>query len=167
VAEVTWTAQRPLDIALMASGLAVMLCGWLALRRVRGCAVPDDRPVVVGAGRFVRRQSLIPAVLCGFMAAIFIDWIWLAPALLVWALAVVVTPTRAPQLVGLLGAGAVVYVGFAVIAVSRNEQLGASAGWPARFEAFHPWTLLGVILLVSSVLMSPTTSSRRSLVDDR
>jgi arabinofuranan 3-O-arabinosyltransferase len=43
-----------------------------------------------------------------------------------------------------------------VLWVVRSERPFPNAGWPARFEYLHGWTLLGVVLVVGAALCSPS-----------
>ena len=156
-----WTAQRTLNIALMASVLGLLACIALVVadRRRDGDAlvpVPVPRPFppsqwgteVVGAAT---------VIVTTLASALLIGWIWGVVAL---ALSLVAFALRRQRLLALVGFLIVVAAQcYVVLAVRRNRPF-PGAGFPDHFEWLHPWTLLGVVLLTCSALVPGR--SRRS-----
>ncbi len=160
----TWTAQRPLSIALLVSLLSVLALVAAVIvdrrRAVDGIVdgiVVDAAPVLdPGGSAWSRRQAVgtVAATVVG--AALLIGWIWAPVALLAVAPAIVV---RRSRLVGWVGVAIVVVAGLVVTSVVRSERPFPNAGWPIRFEWLHGWTLLGVILIACSALFARDTRS--------
>ena len=156
----TWTAQRPLSIALLASLLSVLvLVAVVIVDRRRGDdeRLVDAPPVLVPVGStWTRRQTLATVGATVVAAALLIGWAWAPIALLVAIPAIVV---RRSRLVGWTGIAIVVAAGLVVTAVVRSERPFPNAGWPIRFEWLHGWTLLGVILITCSALFARDSRS--------
>ncbi len=158
----TWTAQRPLSIALLASLLSVLaLVGAVVVDRRRTVddsevgSVVDAAPVLDPVGSAWSRRPAIATVGASVVAAaLLIGWTWAPIALLVVVPAIVV---RRSRLVGWVGVAIVVAAGGVVTSVVRSERPFPDAGWPIRFEWLHGWTLLGVILITCSALFARDT----------
>ncbi len=159
---VTWTAQRPLNIAFVLSALGALLAiALVALDRRRA----DDADDVARAPRLATladqptRRIALATVGAGVVAAaLFIGWAWALVALLLGVPTVVL---RRNRLLAAIGTALVLGVSAVVIVVVRTDRPFPGAGWPIRFEWLHGWTLLGVVLLTVSTLFA-TDARRRS-----
>ena len=156
----TWTAQRPLSIALLASLLSVLVLVAVVIvdrRRVDDERLVDAPPVLVPVGSaWSRRQTLATVGAVVVAAALLIGWAW-APIALVAAIPAIVV--RRSRLVGWTGIAIVVAAGLVVTAVVRSDRPFPNAGWPIRFEWLHGWTLLGLILITCSALFARDSRS--------
>jgi arabinofuranan 3-O-arabinosyltransferase len=157
--EFDWPVQRSLTIAFALTALAVLVCLILLFRDRRRSDDVDSVAVRVRERRPTVRTLSIAAVVSVLGAALFIDWVWAIPAVLVWAVAIAIGPRWANRVVGSVGATLIIGAGLIVTNVVRSEAPFPDAGWPARFEWLHAWTLLGVVLIVGSAL---STSRRES-----
>lgn len=151
----SWTAQRPLTIALFASLLSVLALVALVIvdrRRDGDATLPVRTPAIDPAGpAWSRNAAVATAGTTIVAAALLIGWMWAPIAAIALAPAFVLRRSRIAGWVGVaivLGAGAV------VTSVVRSERPFPNAGWPVRFEWLHGWTLLGVILLTCSALFA-------------
>jgi arabinofuranan 3-O-arabinosyltransferase len=152
--EVEWTAQQPLNIAVLLSALFALACIGLIVwdrRRdddpapvvpklaIAGASISGfDRPVVVGG---------LAALLGG---GLFIGWAWGVAAGVIWVAAAAAHRVR---LVGWLGWAIVTGSGLVVTWVVRADRPFPNAGWPVRFEWLHGWTLLGIVLITCAALV--------------
>ncbi|HAP74737.1 MAG TPA: hypothetical protein DCR14_01480 [Acidimicrobiaceae bacterium] len=155
---VTWTAQRPVTLAIYASILAVLVCVGLAVgRRRRWSATPtaashDDPPRFSRSvlAPTSRRTAVVAALAMMALTALLISP--RTPLLLATVMAVAVAVTRRPRL-----AGAVAWLGMGLIAAlivvhQRLERYPADAAWPSRWDNLHrPGLLVVVLLLVSCI----------------
>lgn len=152
--EVSWTAQRPLNIAFLLSALFALACIVLIVwdrRRESDPTVVTPKVVVVGSGRSGFERPVIvggAAALIG--GALFVGWIWGLAAGVIWAAAAGI---RRVRLVGWLGWGIVIAGGLVVTWVVRSERPFPNAGWPVRFEWLHGWTMLGIVLITAAALV--------------
>ena len=162
---VSWTAQRPLNIAFALSALGALLAiALVAFDRRRA----DDAIDAAQAGRPPRfadladrptRRAVALTVGVGVVAtALFVGWAWALAALLLGIPAVIL---RRNRLLAVVGAAIVLGAGLVVVVVVRTDRPYPGAGWPVRFEWLHGWTLLGVVLLTVSTLFA-TDARRRS-----
>jgi arabinofuranan 3-O-arabinosyltransferase len=156
-----WTAQRTLNIALMASVLGLLACIALVVadRRRDGDAlvpvpVPRPFPPSQWGTEAVGAATVIVTTLA---SAVLIGWIWGVVAL---ALSLVAFGLRRQRLLALVGFLIVVAAQCYVVLVVRRNRPFPGAGFPDHFEWLHPWTLLGVVLLTCSALVPGR--SRRS-----
>lgn len=151
----TWTAQRTLTVALLASMLAVIAALAIVVldrRRDGDALVPAAPPLLDPPSRWADDPLGIPTVAVTTVAsALLIGWVWAAVA---GAVCAAVWFTRRRRLLGLVGLAIVVAAQCVVVVVVRQDRPYPNAGFPARFEWIHPWTLLGVVLLTCSALMS-------------
>lgn len=145
VVEIRWPVQRQLDIAFLLTALAVLACiGLLAWRRRQADDAPADTATTTAATKAA--PTWASAAVSVAASAILIDWIWAVPVAAVWAASLLLRRQRIVAWVGVaVIAGSAVIVTYVV----RSEGLFPDAGWPVRFEWLHPWTLVGVALLVS------------------
>jgi len=155
--EIEWNAQRPLDVALALSALAVIICLALIFAdRRRDDDLERLAPARIGTSTSAPAPLALSSVLVGGLvtvvaSALLIGWEWAIPAAVVWIGA---TAVRRPGLAGWIGAATVIVAGVIVAWVVRVERPIPDAGWPIRFEWLHPWTLLGVVLLSCSTLLA-------------
>ncbi len=159
---VSWTAQRPLNVAFVLSGLAVLLAIALVIVDRRRA---DDADAIARAPSLARwsdqpsRRAAVLTVGAGVVAsALFVGWAWALAALLLGVPGILL---RRSRLLAAIGAALVLGVSVVVIAVVRADRPFPGAGWPIRFEWLHGWTLLGVVLLTVSTLFA-TDAKRRS-----
>ncbi len=156
----TWTAQRPLSIALLVSLLSVLALVVAVIvdrRRAVDETVVDAAPVLDPAGSAWSRRPAVATVGATVVAAaLLIGWMWAPIAVLAVVPAIVM---RRSRLVGWVGVAIVVAAGSVVTSVVRSERPFPNAGWPIRFEWLHGWTLLGVILITCSALFARDTRS--------
>ena len=150
--EITWPVQRSLDIAFVLSALAALVCLALVALDRRRTDDPVAAHVRTPAERPTTRALVVSGLITSVGAAVFIDWIWALPVVVVWLLAVAVRRSWATRTIGALGAAIIVGVGVVVMYVVRTEGPFPGAGWPIRFEWLHGWTLFGVVLLVGASL---------------
>ena len=159
---VSWTAQRPLNIAFALSALGALLAiALVGFDRRRS----DDADAIARAPRFAtlgdhttRRPAAITVGVGVVATALFVGWAWAFVALLLGIPTVVL---RRNRLLAAIGAVIVLGTGVVVVAVVRADRPYPGAGWPIRFEWLHGWTLLGVVLLTVSTLFA-TDARRRS-----
>jgi arabinofuranan 3-O-arabinosyltransferase len=148
--EIRWPVQRQLNVAFLLSALAVVGCLALTLWRWRlldtseAIEVDTDPDAVEPADR-----TWVLAVVSVFASALLIDWVWAIPIAAVWAAAILL---RRTWIVAWVGVAVIAAPAMIVTSIVRSESPFPDAGWPARFEGLHPWTLLGVALLVSGSL---------------
>ena len=152
---VSWTMQRPLNIAFALTGLGVLLALALVVidRRRADDADAGARPPRCAAlsDRATRRAAALTVGAGVVASALFVGWAWALVALLLGIPIIVVRRTRLLTAIGttlVLGASVV------VLAVVRADRPFPGAGWPIRFEWLHGWTLLGVVLLAVSTLFA-------------
>ncbi|WP_420453718.1 alpha-(1-_3)-arabinofuranosyltransferase domain-containing protein [Ilumatobacter sp.] len=149
VVDVDWPVQRSLDLALLASALAVLACIGLVAwdrrrdgerrRSVATVAVPTGRRTLIGAAA---------ATVVG--VAVLVDPLTAVPAALAWTAACAL---GRPRLVGWVGVATLAVTALVVAEVVRTDEPFPNAGWPVRFEYLHPWSLLGVLLVTASCLV--------------
>lgn len=169
VVEFRWTAQRPLDLAWLLSGLAVGCClGVVLLDRRRRFDIPErwspsrrsrstsrgtsmDAPTA-GADR--RRAWTVVAVwVVG--AAAFVGPIWV-PLAALGGIAVLARPTR--RVAEFVAAAIVASVALGIVVVERVTSPIPDLGWPAAFSGFHGWTMFAIIALAAGTLRAPAES---------
>ncbi|HYN31518.1 MAG TPA: hypothetical protein VES40_02750, partial [Ilumatobacteraceae bacterium] len=159
---VSWTAQRPLNIAFALSGLAVLLALGLVVvdrRRADDADANLRAPSLASWSDRAERRAAVLTVGVGVVAtALLVGWAWALVALLLGVPGILL---RRNRLLAAIGAGLVLGASVVVIAVVRTDRPFPGAGWPIRFEWLHGWTLLGVVLLTVSTLFA-TDAKRRS-----
>ena len=149
-----WTAQRTLNVALIASLLGVLACLALVVadRRRDGDAlapVPVPRPFP--PSRWDAETVGVPTVILTTVAsAVLIGWVWGAVAL---AVSLAAFALRRQRLLAAFGFLIVIVAQCAVVLGVRRDRPFPNAGFPVHFEWLHPWTLLGVVLLTCSALL--------------
>jgi len=153
--EISWTAQRPLTLALGASLIAVLaMIGLIVADRRRA---DDEQPSAAPAsfdpigGAWPRRAAIATALTTIVAAGLLIGWWWMLPAALANIVPVLL---RRSRILGWIGVTIVLGVGAVVVVVVRNERPFPGAGWPIRFEWLHGWTLLGILLIAGATLLA-------------
>jgi arabinofuranan 3-O-arabinosyltransferase len=155
-----WTAQRPLDIALVLTVAAALACIALAILDRRR-TVPDAVPVpaLQFPGRREARPILVGVGLAWVVAAVLlIGPRWGLLALLSAAALVAV---GRPRVAGLVTAGIVATIGAVMVWVVHDERPWPDAGWPARFEWLHRWGLFAAVSLLVTVAAGLDARRRR------
>jgi arabinofuranan 3-O-arabinosyltransferase len=158
---VRWTAQTPLDVALLLTLIAVLACIVLAVvDRRRDVLIAPAEPDFEFPGP---RQAVRPLLVAGGA--------WIVAALLlvgpVWALlaavgtAALVVVGR-PRLVGIVTVGILVVIGAVMVWVVRDEHPFPGAGWPARFEWLHGWGLFAAVTLLVTMVAGTAESHRHA-----
>ncbi|MBI5089545.1 MAG: DUF3367 domain-containing protein [Actinobacteria bacterium] len=152
--EMHWDPQRRLDLALLASLLAVLACIGLAVfdRRLLGRALAFDEPQLsLDPPPVGRRRAIAAAAVLVVGSALVIQPSWGLVGLVVAAAVLVV---RRPRLLVL--ASATVAGGLGLLMARRQHayRYPADAGWPVRFDDFHHAGLFVVVLLVAGSLAS-------------
>ena len=157
----SWTAQRPLSVALVVSLLSVLALGALVIidrRRAIDDPAGDVAPVLDPAGvQWSRRTAMATVGATVAAAALLIGWLWAPIALVALLPAIILRRSRLAGWVGVTIVGGATLI---VTAVVRSDRPYPNAGWPIRFEWLHGWTLLGVILIACSTLFARDTRSR-------
>ena len=159
----TWKPQTALNLALGLSALAIVGClllVWLG-RRARSALVPSER-VVVERQLFApvsRRSALIAAVVTLVAATLLISWTFALAGVVLGALILI---TRRPVLGALAAAMLAALLGMVIWYHQRVDRYFVNAGWPGNFEDLHRWGLLVVVLLLASVIVSPSAERPRS-----
>ncbi len=149
--EVRWPVQRQLNIAFLLTALAVVGCIALIAWRRRPLESTDEatEEVTVDTSEPVASpadRTWVLALVSALGGAVLIDWVWALPIAALWAIAILL---RRTWLVAWAGLGIVAAVAATVTYINWSDAPFPDAGWPIRFEWLHPWTLLGVALLVS------------------
>jgi arabinofuranan 3-O-arabinosyltransferase len=145
---IRWTAQTPLNVALVLSALSVIAAIALALIDRRKAAMPVTlAPSFDFPGPRADRSTLIIAGLIWVAAAGLLVGPW-------WALvaaatsAVVLGLFRRPRLAGLVTLGSLAFIVVVMVAVVRSDQPFPNAGWPVRFEWLHGLGLFAAVSLL-------------------
>jgi len=151
----SWTAQRPLTVALIASLLAVLALLALVVtdRRRMGDDQATTPPVLLVpiGSPWTTRAAGATATAALVSAALLIGWPWAVLAGVMLLPAMVVRRSRIAAWVGL---GTVATTTALVTLIVARQRPAPTAGWPARFEWLHGWTLLGVLLLCCATLFA-------------
>ena len=157
--QLQWNAQTPVTAALIASGIATLLCLYLGLRR-RPATAPDlafapapprlDRlawaasgwlPSLGAAATLVIAATLVGSPRTGMFAVV--------PAVLVLAL-------RRPRLAALAAAALMALLSARIVARQLANRYAANAGWPSFFEDLHrPGMLVVALLLAGAIVTTP------------
>jgi arabinofuranan 3-O-arabinosyltransferase len=148
---VRWTAQTPLDVALLLTLIAVLACIVLAVvDRRRDVVLAPAEPDFEFPGR---RQALRPLLVAGgawiVAAVLLVGPVWALLAAVGTAALVVV---RRPRLVGIVTLGILAVIGAVMVWVVRDEHPFPDAGWPARFEWLHGWGLFAAVTLLVTLV---------------
>ncbi|MFK7919512.1 MAG: alpha-(1-_3)-arabinofuranosyltransferase family protein [Ilumatobacter sp.] len=149
--EVTWPVQRQLNVAFLLSLLAVAGCVALALRRRSAASnAPslEEDSIAPQPGDGVHTWIVVAAATLA--SAVLIDWVWALPTAIVAGTALLV---RRPAIVAWCGVGIVAVPAAVMIVVVRTDAPFPDAGWPLRLEWLHPWTLLGVMFVVTAACL--------------
>jgi arabinofuranan 3-O-arabinosyltransferase len=147
---VRWTAQRPLDIALVLTVVAVLACIALAVVDRRR-TVPDTVPVA--ALEFPGGRTPRPILVGAGLAWVVLAVLLVGPrwGLLALLGAAALVASGRPRLAGLVTAGIVATIGAVIVWVVRDERPWPDAGWPVRFEWLHRWGLFAAVTLLVTV----------------
>ncbi len=159
--EISWTAQRPLTLALGASLVGVLVMIALIVfdrRRDDDLDVLDELPRFDPIGRaWPRRSGLATAATTIIGAGLLIGWPWMLAAAVANIAPMVL---RRSRLLGWTGLVLTLTVGAIVTFVVREERPFPGAGWPVRFEWLHGWTLLAILLIAGATLFADDARRR-------
>jgi arabinofuranan 3-O-arabinosyltransferase len=158
VVDIIWTPQRTNDIALLVSGLAVIGCITLGLRRHRAAGgVVADATGVLDAPRFsasIWRPATFRAALLSAGVLVASATLLISPATGIVAIAIgaVIVATRRPVLAGVAAVGLAAVLAAVVVRRELAERYPADTRWPGHFEDLHRPGLLVVALLLVAAL---------------
>jgi len=143
-----WTSQRPLTVALVLSGLAVLAVIALAIVDRRRQSLPAYAlPRLAFPGAPAPRPALIAgAVVWVAAAGLLVGPAWMLAAAV--GSAIVLGVLRRPRLAGLVTVGILAFSALAVVYIVRTEQPIPNAGWPVRFERLHDLGLFAAVSLL-------------------
>lgn len=151
--EVRWPVQRQLNIAFLLTALAVLGCiALIAWRRRTADATEAAADSVASAVSPSGTNTWALAGASIVASAILIDWVWAIPVAVVWTAALLL---RRRWFIAWAGVAIITASALIVTYIVRSDSPFPDAGWPVRFEWLHPWTLVGVALLVSGSLAGP------------
>lgn len=163
--DVRWTAQRPLSIALIASGLAAIVCVVLAARdrprhdrtAAREAMLAGDRPrlQLLGPSDGIRRSAAAAA------AWVILAGLFVAPGYVWWGLlgGLAVVLTRRIRLAAWFAVFALVRIALGVIRTVWRDHPPADPGFPGLFENLHR---LGQFAAVALLVGAMATRRQRS-----
>ena len=143
-----WTSQRPLTIAIVLSGLAVLAAIALAILDRRRQPLPVYALPRLG---FPGAAAPRPALVAGAVVWVAAAGLLVGPA---WMLAAAVGSTivlgvlRRPRLAGVVTVGILAFSAVVVVYVVRNDQPFPNAGWPVRFDWLHGLGLFAAVSLL-------------------
>ena len=138
----------------------IALIAWRRRELTAVDAVETDAEVTADAeADAATDRTWVLALLSALAGAVLIDWVWAVPIAAVWAAAILL---RRTWLVAWAGVAVIAVPALIVTYIVRSESPFPGAGWPIRFEWLHPWTLLGVALLVSGSLVQERSTSSKS-----
>jgi arabinofuranan 3-O-arabinosyltransferase len=156
-----WTAQTPLNVALVLTVLAVLACIALAVLDRRRRAVPATVPAprfAAGESPAPMRTRWVAAVAWVVAAALFVGLAWALVAAV--AAAVLVIGLGRPRLAGLVTMGIVAVIGAVIVWVVHDERPWPDAGWPSRFAWLHGLGLFAAVALAVSSATRPPLDRR-------
>jgi hypothetical protein len=150
-----WTAQTPVNVALAASALGVLVCIGLALRvHRRTRPVIDARVAPPRLDRTVLAPVPLRTAVASAATAVVLAALIAQPsaALVAAAPAALVLATRRPRIAAV--AATLLFSAVTAMAVIRQVTMRfpADAAWPARFEHLHRPGMVVVALLVAGCL---------------
>jgi arabinofuranan 3-O-arabinosyltransferase len=154
-----WTSQRPLTVALVLSGLAVLAAIALAVLDRRRAPLPEyalPRPDFPGA------PAPRPALIAGAVVWVAAAGLLVGPAWMLAAAvgsAVVLAVLRRPRLAGVVTMGILAFSAVVVVYVVRTDQPFPNAGWPVRFDRLHNLGLFAAVSLLPAVAGWPRRRS--------
>ena len=154
---IDWPVQRGLNMAFLATVVSVVACLVLILRSRRVAA--SRPPASAAPGDAASAAMLEPMsgssgrwsgpIVAGLSAGLFVGWTWAIPVVVVWGFASAFGLRRFVAAVGFV---ILTGVSLAVTMIVALDRPFPNAGWPARFDDLHPWTLTGVVLLVTGAV---------------
>jgi arabinofuranan 3-O-arabinosyltransferase len=157
VVEMEWTAQRPVTLALAASGATVLLCLYLVFRRPR-------LPLVAGSSGWTADppqldrvawapRSFATSLIAG-VAVVLLTALVAAPSTALYALApaVLVVVFRRPRIAAAAAAALTAFLAARVVRIQLANRYPANAAWPGFFEKLHRPGMLVVVLLLVAVV---------------
>ena len=157
-----WTSQRPLTIAILLSGLAVLVAIALAVLDRRRAPLPvHPAPRIDFPGARAPRPALIAgAVVWVAAAGLLVGPAWMLAAAA--GSAVVLGGLRRPRLAGLLTVGILAFSAVVVVYVVRTDQPFPNAGWPVRFDWLHGLGLFAAVSLLPAAAGWPRRRAARA-----
>ena len=150
---VTWTPQKKVNLALLASALALIICLWLASGRAPRTEqwISDARPTVLGDPA-LRRPTL--TMITGAFAALCVSWWLLAPLLI--AVAYLYASPVAYQLLRRLTVALIVIAGLCTV-IATQMHLERSIQWPNHVPGANAatWCALALWLVLILATSAP------------
>lgn len=149
--DIIWTAQRPLNIALGVTALAVVGCLALALvdRRRQPPAVTRGPRIEVLGGRSSPLVLAVAAVLWGVAGALLVAPAWGVAGL---AGGIAIAVLGRPRLAGYAALAMLSFMVADVLVVVQRDRPPPDAGWPIRFEHLHELGLFAAVSLAVAAL---------------
>ncbi|MEI8240317.1 MAG: hypothetical protein WCI22_12955, partial [Actinomycetota bacterium] len=156
VVDISWTVQRSIDWALIASAMFVLLCLVLVVK-VRRPATGGVDEWVSSPPVFSRAvwstQSWTRSIVAG-AALVAITALIAGPSTALYALvpAAVIVAQRRPRLAGVFGALLMAALGARVLQRQSAGRFLANAAWPGLFDRLHrPGMLVVAMVLVAAL----------------
>lgn len=168
---IRWDAQRPVTVALLGSGLSVIACAVLVVRRRRtpapsSAAVDGPSPVLPrthlcrrGTGRVFPLSWATPTLSRGASLALAVATMFVAGAVVSPQGALAAVPAavallvlRRPRVLPVLAAALLGGLYLLVAARQLSSGFPPDAGWPVRFDDLHRLGMLSVALLAVGVV---------------
>jgi arabinofuranan 3-O-arabinosyltransferase len=154
--ELRWTAQRPLDVALALSVLAVLACLVLALLDRRPIELPAPAPgprLTWTDPPTTGRRRLLPIAVWVVGAALLVQPGWGLVA--AFAGVVLVSVCGQPRWAGLVTLVLLAVIALGVLWIVRRDRPWPDAGWPVRFERLHELGLFAAVSLAVAACTPP------------
>jgi arabinofuranan 3-O-arabinosyltransferase len=151
---IEWTRQRPLDVALVVSALAVVTALVLAVRDRSGRAPPPLAPPALEP--FGPSDGILSAAIAA-AAYVAAAAVFVSPGYWVWGAAggALVLATRRARCAGYVAIGAMALIAWDVVTFVRREHPAATPSFPGHFEHLHLLGLFAAVSIGVSMLSRP------------
>ncbi len=143
-----WTAQRPQMIALLLTGLTLLVCLALVLLDRKSAITAEPAPAVLGwsGDRVGVRRRWVAAAVWVVAAALLVGFGWALVAAIAGGLLIV--RVGRPRLAGFVAVGLLAAIAAVVIVIVLREHPLPNAAWPVRFERWHGVGLFAAVSLL-------------------
>ena len=143
-----WTAQRPQMIALLLTGLTLLVCLALVLLDRKSAITAEPAPAVLGwsGDRVGVRRRWVAAAVWVVAAALLVGFGWALIAAIAGGLLIV--RAGRPRLAGFVAVGLLAAIAAVVIVIVLREHPLPNAAWPVRFERWHGVGLFAAVSLL-------------------